>query len=1495
MMGGSRSASSAGEPVVPIPKGDQFPGAGSDLDGDEKKITEMQVSTSTRSKEENKERERLPLDPYYSWMNRVLFRKSEEQIELQELPPLPSRDLLLRKRNWKRTGSGELPEQPPGGHEGSSSSTFVNLQPLRSSFVYRIWLDERRSLLTATVVQFTQLGCQVSIPLLIHSFVLSLESCSNPDAEKERLFYPIVDLYGTNDVACGADSSLISGGISGFADVNPKLFAYVFAQWACAMGSAALQNMNLHLMYNIGQRLRARTIQLVWMKILTSHAATLDQGLALNLIANDAQRFVEVAPLFQMVYTAPALVVLCTYCLFLLIGVPTMIVVGGLLLMIVYNVNISRWLQRVRARRVALTDKRMRLCNELLQGIRIVKYFAWEAPYVAKVREMRKKEVRLARNEMIAHGMNMLSYAFWPQCCIGVSMVVYSLAFGNLTPSRAFGTLVFIGVLRFPLIRMGDCVMGIMQARVAIRRLEAYLLGEEGGRRGCLAVGNDCGSDSDNATSGKEGFFSKKEDDILIHFHNADIRWSTAAREAFQKQQESLLNAKSKASVAGGGQSISILPNSSSPKRAFDAARKARRSAGSVLLQLLNFKDENLGASSGIEVEEGAFERRKAEQAEKGTEDEEVQGTKDIIKCEEERDSRSRAIVEVETARDEEDPDLGLLSATLQERDAEVADPSSSSLFLNAMKVLDVSPPLTNAPTLRSLTLTLRRGDFGVLFGRVGAGKSTLLYTLLGETIVQDAREQARVDDDVENVDAEQTSTRFPSPPEAPISSGLLCRDRSGVTNLSSAASTLSPNLSKETSAQAEALPEQVDKEVEAERQHEHGAQEQATTKRMAYCSQSPWIRNCSIKENILFLRPFDKLKYARAVDVACLEADMKQFPHADNTEIGEKGVTLSGGQKARVALARAIYDAENVDIFLLDDIFAALDVHTGQAVRCKLFENLLDAKQHAVLLATSQHMKAWGAAGAGQEVVSSTTSDEAATGTMKIRRFAISRTSGRFKELKPEESPAGIAATGPVTQMDDINLSEQRPLENASYANPQKVVEDASTTSSDKVEDVNISDDQEVDENDNEITTEKMGNIKNENHIKNNKDPDLMQKEERATGSSLKRKTIHLYITSMGKIGFPVLLFWTICVNCERASIVGYDAWVAEWSRCNVELEDVAENRRQTTDCVQTDSDSFYVGIYLGFLVSGFCFMATVRLIGPFMCSRASATLFDRMLCAVVRAPAWWFDTTPIGRLLNRFSFDAEILDSLLFSQMFAALVSLSWTSGALGLLSFVYFPFFFFVLPVFVFIYARLLGVCRGSIRDLQRLNATTRSPIIALVTEACAGLTTIRCFRLRETYEKQMASLVDGNSRALFAFNSANRWLGVRAESLSASMSLIAGCLAVLLRVSAGELGLSLVWCMNLSLSMNYTCMFFSVFEAAFTSVERVGEYGNLPKDGNRHSEFEEDTVSLMEHGDKGRINAGMCKPNKEQSVDVEEQDTSLERPITSLPLGSPSSPK
>lgn len=97
---------------------------------------------------------------------------------------------------------------------------------------------------------------------------------------------------------------------------------------------------------------------------------------------------------------------------------------------------------------------------------------------------------------------------------------------------------------------------------------------------------------------------------------------------------------------------------------------------------------------------------------------------------------------------------------------------------------------------------------------------------------------------------------------------------------------------------------------------------------KIAYVPQQAWIYNVSLRDNILFTKPFDKEKYGKILKASALLPDMKVLPAGDLTEIGEKGINLSGGQKQRISIARACY--AEADVYLFDDPLSAVDAHVG-------------------------------------------------------------------------------------------------------------------------------------------------------------------------------------------------------------------------------------------------------------------------------------------------------------------------------------------------------------------------------------------------------------------------------------------------------------------------------------------------------------------------------------------------------------------------------------
>ena len=108
----------------------------------------------------------------------------------------------------------------------------------------------------------------------------------------------------------------------------------------------------------------------------------------------------------------------------------------------------------------------------------------------------------------------------------------------------------------------------------------------------------------------------------------------------------------------------------------------------------------------------------------------------------------------------------------------------------------------------------------------------------------------------------------------------------------------------------------------------------------ICYVSQQAWIQNLTLRDNILFSKPYDVTKYNSVIEACALLPDMALLSNGDQTEIGENGINLSGGQKQRVALARAVYFDES--IYLLDDPLSAVDAHVGKHI----FDSVISSRR---------------------------------------------------------------------------------------------------------------------------------------------------------------------------------------------------------------------------------------------------------------------------------------------------------------------------------------------------------------------------------------------------------------------------------------------------------------------------------------------------------------------------------------------------------------------
>lgn len=569
---------------------------------------------------------------------------------------------------------------------------------------------------------------------------------------------------------------------------------------------------------------------------------------------------------------------------------------------------------------------------------------------------------------------------------------------------------------------------------------------------------------------------------------------------------------------------------------------------------------------------------------------------------------------------------------------------------------------------------------------------------------------------------------------------------------------------------------------------------------KVAYASQVPWIMNGTVKENILFGHKFDPEFYDHVLKACALTVDLSILPKGDKTEVGEKGISLSGGQKARLSLARAVY--ARADVYLLDDPLSAVDEHVGKHLidhvigprgllksKCKI----LATNSIGVLsIADNLHMIKDGKL-VEQGTYDDIMKQEKSQLRQLIRDFGKKR-DGAATPLTESSSTTSLKKDGVVEEKnnssENIDLSQ---LDSDSDFEVQSLrrASVASLVPADELEQL---DDEEEDE-------------------------ETKGRKEHMEQGKVKWDVYLEYARACNP--FNVCLF--LCATIAATSFnVASNVWLKHWSEVN-------------TKYGYNPNIPKYLGIY--FLL-GLGFSATSLLNSCLMwifCTiQGSKKLHNGMAVSVLRAPMSFFETTPIGRILNRFSNDIYKIDEILgrvFGMFFGNTSKVLFT---IIVICFSTWQFIFIVAPLGV-LYIYYQQYYLKTSRELRRLDSVSRSPIYANFQESLNGVSIIRAYGQEERFRFLNQARIDKNMRAYHPSINANRWLAVRLEFLGSIIILSASGLAILTlksgHLSAGLVGLSVSQALQITQSLNWIVRMTVEVETNIVSVERVMEYSRL----------------------------------------------------------------
>lgn len=604
-----------------------------------------------------------------------------------------------------------------------------------------------------------------------------------------------------------------------------------------------------------------------------------------------------------------------------------------------------------------------------------------------------------------------------------------------------------------------------------------------------------------------------------------------------------------------------------------------------------------------------------------------------------------------------------------------------------------------------------------------------------------------------------------------------------------------------------------------------------------AYVAQQAWLVNGTIKENILFSSPFNEQRY-RDVIVACaLEHDINEtLDKGDETLVGEKGITLSGGQKQRISLARALYS--NSRHLLLDDCLSAVDSHTAQWIFSNCIRGPLMWGRTCILVSHNVSL------------------------CVPHADYVVMMDNGRIADQGPAKELIASGKFGDEVKTHPDSTDVSRIPSRV----PSSVGDESETEgSANLVDDGGAADPSQHNPN----ATRKAKKTDDEEDKKME-----FSDETKATGA-VKWSVMKLYLTSMGS-----WWFWVVAVvvfSTQQLSLVASNLWIKQWANQytrndanmttmgtwssalpaaaglgqqnamhvrSVEQQvlsspsaflwnpnsTVFEADTALTAVMSPQVNAQYYLLVLAIIGVLGSMLAFFRDIWIFFGSLAASwKLHNHLMHSVSFSKFKFFDVTPLGQMINRFSKDLEAVDQEV------APVAISVMTSALSIVITIILiasvtPGFLVAGVIITALYVMLGKFYLNASRDLKRLESVQRSPLFQQFGETLSGVTTIRAYGDERRFVRDNLARINAQLRPFIFLWAANRWLSLRTDLLGNSVSFCAGVFVILSlgTIDPGSAGISLSYAISFAESILWLVRLYSMNEQNMNSVERIKEY-------------------------------------------------------------------
>eukprot|EP00026_Physarum_polycephalum_P000614 Phypoly_transcript_00615.p1 GENE.Phypoly_transcript_00615~~Phypoly_transcript_00615.p1 ORF type:complete len:1444 (+),score=207.64 Phypoly_transcript_00615:19-4350(+) len=342
--------------------------------------------------------------------------------------------------------------------------------------------------------------------------------------------------------------------------------------------------------------------------------------------------------------------------------------------------------------------------------------------------------------------------------------------------------------------------------------------------------------------------------------------------------------------------------------------------------------------------------------------------------------------------------------------------------------------------------------------------------------------------------------------------------------------------------------------------------------------------------------------------------------------------------------------------------------------------------------------------------------------------------------------------------------------------------------------------------------------------------DGKLIEQEERKEGA-ISWRVYQTYLKSAGYGAAATTLFLFVI---EAITAFAADGWLAIWAN-------------------SPNPASYYKFVYLGIGAAIFMLTMCRALMYVHTTITAARTLHNTLLSRIIRVPMSFFDTTPIGRVINRFSRDQASVDAVLPTALSPALNTGLACVAIITVISVVTPYFLVPLLPIAYMMYF-LHQYYMSSLREMQRLDSISRSPIYALFSETLNGIATIRSYEMLPAFIFDNDYKIDRNMKALFVVNGIARWFAIRLELICNCIVTLAALFCILQKdtIPPSLAGLSISYAMTLIGTLSYLIKQSVDVETNIISVERIVEYQNLPLEGSHEVSEVSTSSSWPEYG-------------------------------------------